>query len=164
MASQKGSLPAAMRRGHDHARCIEEALTLAAELCASRGARLTELRRTVLEFVWQSHAPLGAYAILDMLSAEGRRAMPPTVYRALDFLLQQKLIHRIASLNAYIGCIDPRRPHNGQHLICRLCGTAAEVDEEAISGAIAASARDLRFSVERQTVEVTGICVNCVPD
>ncbi len=101
--------------------------------------------------------------------------MPPTVYRALDFLLQQKLIHRIASLNAYIGCIDPgrphsgqhlicRRPHSGQHLICRLCGTVAEVDEEAISGAIAASARDLQFSVERQTVEVTGICVNCVPD
>ncbi len=90
--------------------------------------------------------------------------MPPTVYRALDFLLQQQLIHRIASLNAYIGCIDPGRPHSGQHLICRLCGTVAEVDEEAISGAIAASARDLRFSVERQTVEVTGICVNCVPD
>ena len=164
MARKKDKLPAAMRRDHDHARCIEEALTLAAELCAGRGARLTELRRTVLEFVWQSHAPLGAYAILDMLSAEGRRAMPPTVYRALDFLLQQKLIHRIASLNAYIGCIDPGRPHSGQHLICRLCGTVAEVDEEAISGAIAASARALQFSVERQTVEVTGICVNCVPD
>ena len=164
MAGKEGNLPAAMRLGRDHARCIEEAMTLAAELCARRGARLTELRRTVLEFVWQSHAPLGAYAILDMLSAEGRKPMPPTVYRALDFLLQQKLIHRIASLNAYIGCVDPGRPHSGQHLICRLCGTVAEVDEEAITGAIAASARDLQFSVEHQTVEVTGICVNCVPD
>ena len=164
MARKKGKLPAAMRRDHDHGRCIEEAMTLAAELCARRGARLTDLRRSVLELVWQSHAPLGAYAILDMLSSDGRKPMPPTVYRALDFLLQQQLIHRIASLNAYIGCIDPGRPHSGQHLICRLCGTVAEVDEEAISGAIAASARDLQFLVERQTVEVTGICVNCVPD
>jgi Fur family zinc uptake transcriptional regulator len=164
MARKEGNLPAAMRRGHDHGRCIEEALTLAAELCAGRGARLTDLRRGVLELVWQSHAPLGAYAILDLLSREGRKPMPPTVYRALDFLLQQKLIHRIASLNAYIGCIDPGRPHSGQHLICRLCGTVAEVEEEAISGAIAASARSLQFSIERQTVEVTGICVNCVAD
>ena len=161
MAKRVTDLPAAMQRGHDHDRCVEQALSAAAELCARRGARLTRLRRRVLELVWQSHAPLGAYALLDMLRADGRRAMPPTVYRALEFLLEQKLIHRVASLNAYVGCVNPRRPHGGQYLICRECGIVAEMDDEGIAGAIAASARDLGFTVAQQSVEVTGLCVNC---
>ena len=161
MAKRITDLPAAMQRGHDHDRCIEEALSAAVELCARRGVRLTKLRRRVLELVWHSHAPLGAYTLLDMLRADGRKAMPPTVYRALEFLLEQKLIHRIASLNAFVGCVNPREPHSGQHLICRRCGIVAEMDDAGIAGAIAASARELRFSVARQLVEVTGLCVNC---
>ena len=87
---------------HDHSHCVSDALRAADALCARSGARLTALRRRVLELVWQSHRPLGAYDILGVLSSEdGRRAAPPTVYRALDFLLEHGLIHRLASLNAY---------------------------------------------------------------
>lgn len=90
-------------RPHDHSRCVTHALTEAESICTRQGLRLTALRKRVLELVWHSHKPLGAYDILGVLSEEdGRRAAPPTVYRALDFLLENGLVHRIASLNAFI--------------------------------------------------------------
>src|SRR5262249_31814588 len=89
------------QRPHDHQACVAEALDKAALLCDRRGARLTELRLRVLELVWRSHAPVGAYEVLGLLQQRGgKRAAPPTVYRALDFLLEHGLIHRLESLNA----------------------------------------------------------------
>ena len=97
-----------------------------------------------------------------MLSEQdGRRAAPPTVYRALDFLLENGLVHRIASLNAFIGCNHPEHPHQGQFLICRLCHTAIELERPAIAEAIDSAAGSVGFSVEGQTVEVVGLCSNC---
>lgn len=146
---------------HDHASCVADALDAASALCRRREARLTELRRRVLELVWGNHEPVGAYTILAALAGEGRGAAPPTVYRALDFLSRHGLIHRIESLNAYIGCIDPRRPHAGQFLLCEQCGVAAELDDPRIGGAIASSAEDLGFRVHRMTVEIRGTCPRC---
>ena len=94
---------------HDHRRCVANALDDAEAVCAERGARLTPVRRRVLEIIWQSHRPLGAYAILEVLSGEGHSPAPPTVYRALEFLLTHGLVHRLSSLNAFIGC-SPSRP------------------------------------------------------
>jgi Fur family transcriptional regulator, zinc uptake regulator len=131
--------------------------------CAhAKGLRLTALRRRVLELVWQSHKPLGAYDILGVLSEQdGRRAAPPTVYRALDFLLENGLVHRIASLNAFVGCNHPEHAHQGQFLICRECHAAIELEQKSISDAIIKSAGDVGFRVEGQTVEVVGICSGC---
>ncbi|WP_150305725.1 Fur family transcriptional regulator [Pseudomonas saliphila] len=147
---------------HDHSQCVSEALAAAEQLCAQSGVRFTVLRKRVLELVWQSHKPLGAYDILETLTLEdGRRAAPPTVYRALDFLLEQGLVHRIASLNAFIGCASPEHRHEGQFLICRECRIAIELDQPAIRDAIAASAENLGFAVEGETVEITGLCAQC---
>lgn len=154
-------LPPALTRGHDHHRCVADALAEAERLCVDRDVRLTELRKRVLELIWGSHAPVGAYAIMDLLRAEGRNAMPPTVYRALDFLLEQGLIHRIASLNAYIGCSHPADTHAMQYLICKRCGTVAEIDNSAIDDAIAGVTRGLGFAPDSQTVEVSGVCRDC---
>lgn len=85
---------------HHHATCIEDALATAEKLCSERKQRFTPLRRRVLELVWQSHRPVGAYEILRQLTAEEGCPAPPTVYRALDFLLDQGFIHRINALNA----------------------------------------------------------------
>ncbi|MBA1234168.1 zinc uptake transcriptional repressor Zur [Stutzerimonas nitrititolerans] len=147
---------------HDHDHCVSSALAEADTLCARQGVRLTTLRKRVLELVWQSHKPLGAYDILAVLSEQdGRRAAPPTVYRALDFLLENGLVHRIASLNAFIGCSHPEHPHQGQFLICRSCHTAIELENAAVSDAIAAAAASVDFQAEAQTVEVVGICAPC---
>jgi Fur family transcriptional regulator, zinc uptake regulator len=146
---------------HDHATCIDRALDRAAQLCEKRGARLTELRREVLALVWRGHEPVGAYAILDALRLTHATAAPPTVYRALDFLIEQGLIHRLASLNAYMGCAHPDEPHVSQFLICAACGTAAELDEPTIAAAVLRRADELGFAVEQQTVEVRGRCPYC---
>jgi len=95
---------------HDHKRCINAALCRARELCDARKARLTPIRETVLKTIWASHRPLGAYEIVDQMSqseTSAHRVLPPTVYRAIQFLLDQGLIHRLSSLNAYIGCPFP---------------------------------------------------------
>ena len=149
-------------RPHDHSRCVSHALAEAEGLCARQGLRLTALRKRVLELVWQSHKPLGAYDILGVLSEEdGRRAAPPTVYRALDFLLENGLVHRIASLNAFVGCNHPGIAHQGQFLICRNCQTAIELEQPSISQAIVESAKSVGFVVEGQTVEIVGLCASC---
>lgn len=147
--------------GHDHRVCVEAALAEAARICARRGVRLTPLRRRVLELLWDSHAPAGAYDLLRRLAKETARSAPPTVYRALDFLLAQGLIHRIESLNAYVGCVHPDEFHGGQFLICGDCGAAAEVHDPRVDAAIARRAESLGFSVGRKTVEVRGRCQPC---
>jgi Fur family transcriptional regulator, zinc uptake regulator len=150
----------ALAPGHDHARCVDDALGKAAALCARRGARLTELRRRVLELVWQGHAAVKAYDVLDHL---GRTpgAKPPTVYRALDFLMAHGLVHRLESLNAYVGCPQPERSHQGRFLICDACGHVAEFDSAALRRAIADEAQGLGFAVRAETVEVHGFCQCC---
>ena len=147
---------------HDHDHCIQDALTDARELCASRGVRLTDLRLQVLELIWQSHKPLGAYSLMEMLAkASTRRVAPPTVYRALDFLLEQKLIHRINALNAFIGCPSPRQSHHSYFFICRQCENAIELDNPDLALAITNSAKATNFTVQNQFLEVMGLCGRC---
>jgi Fur family transcriptional regulator, zinc uptake regulator len=149
---------------HDHDSCIEDALDRAAQLCAARGARLTELRRQVLQLVWRGHEAVGAYAVLEALRRSHPGAAPPTVYRALDFLIEHGLIHRIESLNAYVGCSRPEHRHVSQFLICGKCGGAAELDDPAIAGVVLRRAGALGFAVEQQTIELRGLCPRCRPD
>lgn len=146
---------------HDHAACIDDALAHAERLCETRGARLTPVRRRVLELVWRGHRPRGAYDILEDLAAEGRRAAPLTVYRALDFLVAHGLVHRLESLNAFVGCTDPGARHATQFLVCRTCGTAAELQDPKVARAIEASASAAGFAVEQPMVEVRGLCPRC---
>lgn len=161
MARDRHLRPALDTHGHDHRQCIADALNKAEVLCSERGARLTKLRRRVLELVWTSHAPIGAYDLLRRLSREHESAAPPTVYRALDFLLEQRLIHRIESLNAFIGCPAPESSHDSQFLICEDCGAAAELHDTAINRALAKSAGNLGFKVLDRTVELRGLCAKC---
>jgi Fur family zinc uptake transcriptional regulator len=146
---------------HNHSACVSDALETAQALCASRGARLTPLRRRVLELVWSSHRPMGAYDILARLDDGARKAAPPTVYRALDFLIEQGLVHRIESMNAYLGCNHPEHSHTGQFLICRDCGDVAELDDQDVRDVLRRKASGVGFDVRSQTVELVGLCANC---
>ncbi|MEI6557133.1 MAG: Fur family transcriptional regulator [Rhodospirillaceae bacterium] len=146
---------------HDHAHCVSDALARAEAVCAARGARLTALRRRVLELVWQSHRPRGAYDMLDDLGEDGRAAAPLTVYRALDFLVGQGLVHRLESLNAYVGCAGPPAAHCGQFLVCDGCGIALELNDHEVAAAILSCAGAHGFRVVRPTVEIHGLCPTC---
>lgn len=146
---------------HDHARCVSSALAAAEARCAG-AARLTPSRRRVLEIVWESHRPIGAYDILDRLATEGHAAKPPTVYRALNFLLEQGLIHRLESMNAFIGCGSTSADgHAAQFLICRDCNMAQELDDPALRTALDEAAQNSGFKVDRRVVELRGLCADC---
>lgn len=150
------------RGSHDHQACVVEALDVASSLCSQRGVRLTDIRRRVLELIWSSHRPVGAYAVLDILKSEHSSAQPPTVYRALDFLIEQGLVHRIESLNAFIGCADPDHVHSGMFLICDQCGDAVEMEGGGIDVAIQKSAKARGFQIQSRTIEASGLCPGCL--
>lgn len=166
MAQDARAAPAPLQPGaqHDHAHCVEDALSLAEEVCRQRGARFTDLRRRVFELVWASHKPAGAYAILESLRAEGLGSAPPTVYRALDFLLEHGLIHRVESLNAFVGCARPGESHRGFFLICQRCGNADELQDPALADAISRSAGTRGFATRHMTLEVNGTCAVCAAE
>ena len=152
----------AAHRDHDHDRCRAAALAQARGLCRNRKVRFTSSRETILRLIWTGHRPVGAYALIEQLAAEqGHRVLPPTVYRALDFLLAQGLIHRIASRNAFIGCPFPEVPHHNLFLLCRSCGAVAECCAVPLDQAIAATAERAGFSVTGHNLEIEGLCHQC---
>ncbi len=146
---------------HNHRRCVSTAMANAEALCAERGVRLTELRRHVLEIIWSRHGPIRAYDILRQMDPKVGNATPNTVYRALDFLLGAGLIHRLDSLNAFMGCADPVSKHSAQFLICRKCESAAEIHDPALDRNLLKDARNLGFEADSRTIEVRGVCADC---
>lgn len=144
---------------------IDRRLDAATASCAHDGARLTELRREVFKLILEADGPIGAYRLLDRLKETRLRAAPPTVYRALDFLLQQGLIHRVERLNAFISCDDAgRHDHAVQFLICRTCGNVDEVEDKGIADALRHAADAQGFKPGHATVEVEGTCATCAAE
>lgn len=135
-------------------------LARAERLCAGRGVRLTPQRRRVLEVICTADRPLGAYEILDLIR-DGAPAAPPTVYRALDFLLAQGLVHRLATLHAYVGCSHPEHPHASQFLICADCGGVQELCDEGVTCSLRGAAAESGFRPREPVVEVLGTCAHC---
>jgi Fur family zinc uptake transcriptional regulator len=147
---------------HDHAQCVAEALSRAEVACDERGRRLTPLRRRVLEVLAETHAPLGAYDIVERLKGSGDAAPPMSVYRALDFLLAEGLAHRIESKNAFLACA--RGHADGEivlFLLCERCGTVAEVASGAVGRDVAQAARAVGFSTRAPVLEINGLCERC---
>lgn len=151
-----------VHQSHDHQRCINAALARANDLCAAEKLRLTPTRESVLRLLWQSHRPLGAYQLQDQLAKlSGKPIAPPTIYRAVEFLMKVGLIHRIASLNAYIGCPFPNSDHSNLFMICTDCGSAAEVAHNSINGLIKSASAKANFTLQDQSLELFGLCPNC---
>jgi len=136
-------------------------LRLAESLCTARGVRLTTQRRTVLELLCDSPTPLNAYEILDRMRGSLRNPAPTTVYRALEFLLEQGLIHKLETLHAFIGCSRPNHTHSSQFLICSNCGEVDEMENDAISRCLKSATRSAGFKPTRPVVEILGTCAQC---
>ena len=141
---------------------VETQLAEAKRSCEAHGARLTELRALVLSLILEAETPLTAYQILDRLKERRRSAVPPTVYRALEFLMANGLVHRIERLNAFMGCHGAGgHTHPVQFLICRRCGTVAEIEDHAVTAALDDAARRAGFHAGVATVELDGTCASC---
>ena len=147
---------------HNHERCISAALTLAHDICVERRLRLTTTRESVLRLLWQSHKPLGAYQLQDQLATLlNKRIAPPTVYRAIEFLLQLGLIHRLPSLNAYIACPFPNSEHSNLFMICTGCGNVAEMAHNALNNMLQNASDKANFTLQSQSLELFGLCPQC---
>ncbi len=147
---------------HDHGSCTSTAIAHAEELCAARAQRLTPMRRHVLEALLASHKPLGAYEIMERLAADTGRPAPITTYRALDFLRDNGLVHRIESRNAFIACV---REHADSDpvvfLICERCGEVGEALGGSVADALKSSCRAAGFAPKSPVIEIAGICSHC---
>jgi Fur family zinc uptake transcriptional regulator len=142
-------------------RQIETALSRAQVICKGRGARLTPVRRRVLELILSSDQPTGAYALLGELQHGHGKLGPPTVYRALEFLLAHRLIHKVETSSAFIACADIEHPHESQFVICDDCGATEELRDEEIVRSLRRLGERRGFAIERQVVEARGLCPAC---
>lgn len=151
------------RHAEDHRRHAAEALARAERICRERGLRLTPIRRQALEALHADHRPVGAYDLADRISpAGGRRLAPISIYRALDFLVEQGFVHRLSSKNAYVACLHGHGAHEVvAFLICEVCGGVDEDSSPAMKKAVAAIAETRQFSPSHQMVEIVGRCEHC---
>ena len=143
---------------HDHKACVTSGMRAAEAACAEKGLRLTSVRAYVLEVLLREHRAMGAYEILDELRKAGFSAQPPQAYRALEFLNDAGLAHRIERLNAFVACTHPGEAHAPAFMICRDCGTVAEAE---VTDPLGTSATEAGFQVERAVIEAEGLCPAC---
>lgn len=146
---------------HDHSHCAQDVLARAEALARDAGARLTPVRRRVLEILLEEHKALGAYEVLQRLAAEGFGHQPPVAYRALDFLVDHGFAHRVRRLNAFTACMHPGEAHAPAFLICKSCATVAEAPAAAVRTALDDAALGLGFTIERTNIEALGLCPAC---
>ncbi|MFT8336875.1 MAG: Fur family transcriptional regulator [Acetobacter orientalis] len=153
-------------------------LDRAEAMCAEHGARLTPQRREILGLILKAQAPVGAYDLLEQIKSPDRKPAPPTVYRALDFLLEQGLIHRIERLSAFVPCThllhaqhahdcehnhdhDDMCLHTAQFLICRGCSGVTEITTPAVLDAVRRACAAEGFVVQSASIEIEGLCRAC---
>lgn len=132
--------------------------------CQARGLRLTPIRAHVLRLIAEAGQPIKAYDLLDRvrLSDGPGAAAPPTVYRALEFLMANGFVHKLESVNAFLPCHHPDTAlHSAPFLICERCHAALELEDTEIVTTLDARARALGFKPTRQTLEVHGLCAEC---
>ena len=140
-----------------------ERVALAMSLCGARGVQLTELRRRILELLWESGRPTGAYELIEALKLRDSRPVgPPTVYRTLEFLMSQGLVSKIESRNAYVPCAHPERRHDCLFFICSNCGASVELEDQRLEHLISEDAALIGFRPTRRVIEVEGVCATCI--
>jgi Fur family zinc uptake transcriptional regulator len=140
---------------------IARALAHAEVVCRQRKLAFTPLRRQIFELVCHHTNPVGAYELLDELKVARGNAAPVTVYRALDFLIDAGLVHRVAALNAFTACHTQAPGHGGLLLVCAECSNVIELEDVEVGEKIVRSAAGVRFEASSDLVEVRGLCEGC---
>lgn len=147
----------------EHAARAPQAIAEAEAACAARGLRLTPIRRQVLEALYATHRPLSAYDLIDALGGEGQKRLAPvTIYRALDFLLENAFVHRLESRNAFIACPFHHAPGDlVVFMICEQCGGVDEAVSDELRRTLAQLARRQGFTPHARVIELAGSCAHC---
>ena len=151
-----------MKSCKSHKSCIKEALIEAKTICDQKGVKLTKLRETVLKLIWKNHSYVKAYDLLEDLKKIDSSAKPPTIYRSLEFLLENGFIHKIQSLNAFVGCSHPNEHNKCYFLICKECQNIEECHSENINEFVQSTSSNNNFSPNQVTLEISGVCQECI--
>src|ERR1700694_2454032 len=147
---------------HDHGRCAADAIDHAEQVCRQRAQKFTPIRRQVLQALLTSHRPVRAYEVIDQLATSMPRPAPITVYRALDFLMANGLVHRIESRNAYLACAHHHDAAAAvAFLICERCGSVGEIPAAPVAQSLNAAGRATGSVPKLSVVEITGTCAHC---
>jgi Fur family zinc uptake transcriptional regulator len=147
---------------HDHVRSINAAIKQAQQKCTDANVSLNSTREAILRLLWHSNRPLGAYQLQQQLAKVADKPIaPPTIYRALEFLQDLRLVHKIPSLNAFIGCPFPNSEHSNIFLICEKCNIVAEVSDRKTNQLLQEICQKANFKLNSQIIELFGICPNC---
>ena len=145
----------------NHKISINEALKKAENICNKKGVKLTKLRQKVLTLILRNHGYVKAYDLLNDLKKSDASAKPPTVYRSLDFLMEHGFIHKIQSLNAFVGCSHPDEHEDCYFLICKECKNIEECCSNKVKKVLTSTSGKNNFSPNQVTLEITGICQDC---
>ncbi len=149
---------------------IHQRLADAQALCHASGARFTPLRQSVYRLILESDKPVGAYDLITALQdsrvgapADNKKnnVAPPTIYRSLEFLLSQGLIHQLSSINAYVPCCHPRANHAAAFLICERCQKVQESSNPPVEEILNFSKEQAHFVVHQSIIELKGLCRDC---
>ena len=144
----------------NHAKCSSKAIRVAESICEKKHLKFTKDRKAVLELIWKGHEPVKAYDLLKSLDKNSFH--PPLVYRALDFLLENKLIHKIEATSSYVGCSHPSSNCNCYFLICDKCRKVIEACGGDLENEVMAVAKKKSFVVQKVSLEVMGVCKSCL--
>lgn len=144
-------------------------LAKAKKMCEQNKVRFTALRQNIYTLILQAGKPIGAYDLIHALQVERNQdtthtlvnIAPPTVYRSLEFLLEQGLIHKLGSINAYVPCCHPRQTHIAAFLICDNCHSVQEFSNLPVNEIVSYSESDAQFQVNKSMIELSGLCRDC---
>lgn len=145
----------------DHAHDVDAVVGRAERFSRERGVAFTPMRRRVLETLAAAQGPVTAYDLADRLSTE-RRVAPVQIYRALEFLIEAGVVHRLATRSAFVACAhEHARGETTVFLVCGQCGTVAEVASPAVGRGLKGTAAASDFEPHHPVVEVEGRCATC---
>jgi Fur family zinc uptake transcriptional regulator len=150
-----------MKSCKNHKRCLEDLNQKVEQICLEHNLKFTDLRKEVFDIVSQNHGMIKAYDILSHMQETNQNTKPPTVYRALDFLIENNFIHKINSLNSYITCHHLIEGGACFFLICSKCNSIEELNDNRFSDLILSSSKNHKFLLKKSSLEIQGVCVSC---
>jgi Fur family transcriptional regulator, zinc uptake regulator len=142
---------------------LQQALNAAEQHCKAKGATLTAIRRTVLTLLYRAKGGMKAYDLLDQVKLSKAGAAPPTVYRALDFLIEHGLVHKISKANLFRACSQGCHAHlhPALFLVCPQCNAVEELDDHPVTNSLLRSLTTRGYTIASEEIEVSAICSVC---
>lgn len=144
-----------------HQKCVKNTVEQAKEICLKNGLRLTEMRERILEIIFEDHGAVKAYDVLKKLKNHGISDKPPTIYRALDFFIENKIIHKLHSINSYVVCSHLGVCSDCHFMICKKCNKVEECCGEELAQIITNISKKTGFAIDDSNVELVGLCEGC---